>query len=275
MTPRVGFIGLGSQGAPMARRIVEADYPTTLWARRPASLEQFTGTAAKVAGSPAELAASSDLVCLCVVSDADIDEVAHGDQGVLAGLGEGGVLVVHSTVHPGTCRALAAKAAEQGVAVVDAPVSGGGHAAAEGRLLVMAGGDDAVVERCRPVFATYADPVVHLGDLGAGQVAKLLNNLLFTANLATAAGTLTLGRALGVDPVRLGEVITHGTANSFALGRVVSAGGTLDRIAEHAGALLRKDVGLVAELAEAAGATGGPALTAADATLNLMDQPRS
>src|ERR1700756_5427814 len=136
----VGFIGLGSQGAPMAGRIIEAGFPTTLWARRPASLEPYADTAAKVAGSPAELAASSDLVCLCVVA-------------------------IHSTVHPKTCHALAKKAGAQGVSVIDAPVSGGAPAVAERRLLVMVGGDADVVDRCRPVFETYANPIVHLGDL--------------------------------------------------------------------------------------------------------------
>ncbi|TKG70852.1 NAD(P)-dependent oxidoreductase [Prauserella endophytica] len=271
---RVGFIGLGSQGAPMARRIVDAGYEVSLWARRPASLEPFTGTTAKAAGSPAELGAVSDLVCVCVVSDADVEQVTSGEDGVLAGLREGGVLAVHSTVHPDTCRRLAERAAARGVAVVDAPVSGGGPAAAAGSLLVMAGGGEAVVERCRPVFETYGDPVVHLGDLGAGQLTKLLNNLLFTANLATASSTLALGQAFGVDPRRLGEVVSHGTANSFALGRIIAAGGTLDRIAAHAGALLRKDVGLVADLASADGATPGIVLAAADAALAAMDRPR-
>ncbi|HXS86072.1 MAG TPA: NAD(P)-dependent oxidoreductase, partial [Mycobacterium sp.] len=162
----VGFIGLGSQGGPMAGRIVDAGFPTTLWARRPASLEPFADTAATVAGSPAELAAASDLVCLCVVGDADVEQVVTGDNGVLAGLKPGGVIAIHSTVHPKTCHALAERAAAQGVSVIDAPVSGGAPAVAEGRLLVMVGGDDDVVERCRPVFASYAEPIVHLGALG-------------------------------------------------------------------------------------------------------------
>ena len=191
---QVGFIGLGSQGGPMARRIIEGGYPTTLWARRPATLEPFADTAAKVAESPAELAAASDLVCLCVVGDADIDEVTDGEHGLLAGLKPGSVIAVHSTVHPDTCKELAKKAGAQGVSVIDAPVSGGGPAAAEGRLLVMVGGEADVVERCRPVFETYADPVVHLGDLGSGQTTKLLNNLLFTANLGTAATALSLAK---------------------------------------------------------------------------------
>jgi 3-hydroxyisobutyrate dehydrogenase-like beta-hydroxyacid dehydrogenase len=272
---RVGFVGLGSQGAPMARRIVAAGYPTTLWARRPATLEPFGGTAARTAGSPAELAAASDLVCVCVVDDAGVEQVVAGEDGVLAGLGDGGVVAVHSTVHPDTCRRLAARAADRGVTLVDAPVSGGGIAADAGTLLVMVGGDAGTVERCRPVFATYGDPVLHLGPLGAGQLAKLLNNVLFTANLGSAVALLDLGRSLGVEPGELGRAITHGTASSFALAHVVDAGGTLDRIAAHAGGLLQKDVRLVADLAEASGAVGGEVLAAADATLERIGYPRS
>lgn len=271
---RVGFIGLGSQGAPMARRIVEGGYPTTLWARRAASLEPFSDTAAKFAESPADLGRASDLIGLCVVGDADVEEVIRGDNGVLSGMQPGGVIAIHSTVHPDTCRKLAQDCADRGVSVIDAPVSGGGPAAAAGTLLVMAGGQADVVERCRPVFETYADPVVHLGDLGSGQVTKLLNNLLFTANLGTAATALALGKQLGVDTDRLAEVVTRGSANSFALNSIRGSGGTLDRLAGLAGALLQKDVRLVSDLAEKASATPGAVLDAADAALALMDHRR-
>ena len=271
---RVGFIGLGSQGGPMARRIIDAGFATTLWARRSAALEPYAHTAAKVAGSPAELAAASDLVCLCVVGDGDVTEVATGAQGLLAGLKPGGVIAVHSTVHPDTCRDLADRAAAQGATVIDAPVSGGGPAAAEGRLLVMVGGDADAVERCRPVFETYADPVVHLGGVGSGQVTKLLNNLLFSANLGTAATALTLGEALGVSRERFADVISRGSANSFALNSIKGSGGTLDRLAGLAGSLLQKDVRLVADLADKAGAAPGAVLDAADAALAIMEHPR-
>jgi 3-hydroxyisobutyrate dehydrogenase-like beta-hydroxyacid dehydrogenase len=270
---RVGFIGLGSQGGPMARRIVEGGYPTTLWARRPAALEAFAGTSAEIAKTPAELAAASDLVCLCVVGDADIDEVTCGPDGLLLAMTSGSAIAVHSTVHPNTCIELAKKAAPQGVSVIDAPVSGGGGAAAEGRLLVMVGGDTGVVERCRPVFETYADAVVHLGELGSGQTTKLLNNLLFTANLATAAGALSLARALGVEPDRLTEVVSRSSGNSFALNALGGIGG-LDRLAGVAGGLLQKDVRLVVDLADRVGANGGAVLDAADAALTLMEHAR-
>jgi 3-hydroxyisobutyrate dehydrogenase-like beta-hydroxyacid dehydrogenase len=280
-TLRVGFIGLGSQGAPMARRIIGAGYPTTLWARRPGTLEPFAGTGARPAGSPAELAAASDLVCVCVRDDADVEAVVDA---VLGGLAAGGVIAVHSTVHPDTCRRLAERAQASGVGLIDAPVSGGGPAAEAGRLLVMVGGDDETVQRCRPVFASYGDPVVHLGPVGAGQVTKLLNNAAFTAHLGVAASLLALGQSLGVDQLRLADVISHGSGDSFALQRVASAGGTVARIGEHAGHLLRKDVRLIAEVAAAPAAADGagqrPAdrgdtlLAAADAALALMNVGR-
>ncbi|MFJ8105757.1 NAD(P)-dependent oxidoreductase [Streptomyces sp. NPDC096132] len=262
---RVGFIGLGSQGAPMARRIVTAGFETTLWARRPATLAPFEGTPARTAGSPAELAAASDLVCLCVVDDGDVEQVA---ERVLAGLRPGGIIAVHSTVHPDTCRRLAERAGARGVAVLDAPVSGGGRAAEEGTLLVMVGGDPEAYAACRPVFAAHGDPVAHLGPVGSGQLAKLLNNLLFTAQLGLAADTLALGGRLGLDRDGLGRILPRGSSASFALERVVDAGGTLDRIAAHAGGLLAKDVRLLTEAAGTAGA--GAARDAARAALAAM-----
>lgn len=271
---RVGFIGLGSQGAPMARRIVEGGYETTLWARRAASVEPFSDTAAKVAGSPAELAAASDLVCLCVVGDDDVRQVLAGDTGVLAGLSPGGIVAIHSTVHPDTCREIAETAAAAGVTVIDAPVSGGEPAATAGTLLVMVGGDEQVVERVRPVFATYADPIVHLGGVGSGQVAKILNNLLFSANLGAAMSTLELGEALGVPRERLCEVITRGSATSKALNSIAMFGGTLDNLAPIAGALLQKDCRHAASLADTASAPQGAVFDAADAALTLMNHAR-
>ncbi|WP_067693722.1 NAD(P)-dependent oxidoreductase [Nocardia jejuensis] len=268
---RVGFIGLGIQGGPMARRIAEAGHPTTLWARRPEALEPFRDSGAGFASSPAELAAASDLVCLCVVSDDDVRDIVTRPDGILAGLAPGGVIAVHSTIHPDTCAELAETARSHGVSLIDAPVSGGGPAAAEGTLLVMVGGEDAVVERCRPVFDSYARLVVRLGEVGAGQVTKIINNLLFTANLATAVSTLELGESLGLDPKRLGELISHGTANSFALGRVI-AGSGLGSIAAHASGLLRKDVGLAADLAARAGTKDGIVFDAAHDTLAVMDR---
>jgi 3-hydroxyisobutyrate dehydrogenase-like beta-hydroxyacid dehydrogenase len=271
---RVGFIGLGSQGGPMARAIVDAGYETTLWARRPASLEPYANTAAKVAATPAGLAAASDVVCLCVVGDDDVRELTDGEQGILAGMAPGGTIVVHSTVHPDTCREIAEKARVKGISMLDAPVSGGAPAVEAKQLLVMVGGADVDVAKCRPVFETYADPIVHLGPLGAGQVTKILNNLLFSANLGSAISLLGLGESLGLARGKLCEVITRGSANSKALGSIALFGGTLDNLAPVAGALLQKDVRLAADLASAAGVGQEAVFDAADAALKSMGYPR-
>lgn len=273
---RAGFIGLGSQGAPMARRIAGAGFPLTLWARRPATLEPFADTGAKTAGTPAELAADSDVIGLCVRDDDDIAEVTGGSDGVLAGVAPGAIIAVHSTVHPDTVRELAAAAGRRGAFVLDAPVSGGAPAATAGTLLVMAGGEAEHVERARPVLQAYGNPVVHLGPLGSGQLTKLLNNTLFTAQLATAASLLAVGAALDVDPAGLAQVLSSGSGRSFALSTVAGAGGTLERIAGHAGPLLAKDVRLTVAVAHAAGlnVSAEPVVAAADAALAMMNVSR-
>jgi len=271
---RVGFIGLGSQGGPMARAIAEAGHPTTLWARREASLEPYADTDAKTAATPAELAANSDIVCLCVVGDADVEELADGPDGLLAHMAPGSILVVHSTIHPDTCKNLAERAAAQGISVVDAPVSGGAPAVEQKQLLVMVGGDEADLEKCRPVFESYANPIVHLGPVGAGQVTKILNNLLFTANLGSAMSALELGESLGVSRTKVCEVLSGGSANSKALGSIAIFGGTLEHLAPIAGGLLQKDVRLAADLAQNASAPEGAVFNAADNALGLMDHPR-
>ena len=269
---RVGFIGMGDQGGGMARRIVEAGYPTTLWARRAATLEPYADTSAAVASSPAELAAAVDLLCLCVLSDADVEQVLV-EQGALAAMAAGSVVAVHSTTHPDTCRRLADQAAERGVTLIDAPVSGGGQMALERRLLVMVGGDDETVERCLPVFETYGDPVIHLGPTGAGQVAKLLNNLLFTAHLGTASNAFTLGSALGVEPGPLAKVLQHGSARSYGLDVVTNMGFTAATGSAHAGPLLQKDARIIVDLAGPDAPYGGLLATADDA-LAIMEHPR-
>jgi 3-hydroxyisobutyrate dehydrogenase len=271
---RVGFIGLGSQGGPMARRIVEGGFDLTLWARRPASVAPYADTAAKVAATPRELAATSDLVCVCVIGDDDVRQVLGGEDGVLVGLAPGAIVAIHSTVHPDTCREIAETAAAQGVTILDAPVSGGGPAAGEGTLMVMVGGEESDVERVRPVFATYSDAIVHLGELGSGQVAKILNNLQFTANLGSAMSTLELGDALGISRQRLCEVLNRGSATSKAISSITMFGGTVEGLAPIAGALLQKDVRHAASLAGSASAPEGTVFTVADTALEAMDHRR-
>jgi 3-hydroxyisobutyrate dehydrogenase len=212
---RVGFIGLGDMGGAIATRIIAAGFPTVLWARRPEALARFDGVEA--APSPAELARAVDLIAICVWSDDDVREVLEGETGAFAGCRPGTVIAIHSTTAPATCRELAAAAAERGVVVIDAPVSGGPDAALEGALVVAVGGDETVIERCRPVFATFADLVVHVGSVGSAQVAKLVNNALFCANFALGDDALELGEALGLDPGALAQVLMRGSGRSLGV----------------------------------------------------------
>jgi 3-hydroxyisobutyrate dehydrogenase len=245
----VGFIGLGSQGAPMARRIVESGFPLTLWARRPQSLEPFSDTSAVSAPSPAALARDCSVVCICVTGDDDVDDVVLGTDGVLAGMAPGGTVVIHSTVHPDTCIHLSQRAGEREVALLDAPVSGGGPAAAEGTLLVMVGGDVAVLDRVRPVLATFGKPIMHLGGVGTGQIAKLANNLIFTAQVALALETFAFVDALGLDRVAMAQVFERGSGASRAASVLASSGFELSGLAKVAGPLLQKDFRLIVDVA--------------------------
>jgi 3-hydroxyisobutyrate dehydrogenase-like beta-hydroxyacid dehydrogenase len=249
----------------MARRIIEDGFPTTLWARRPESLEPYDGTDAAFAADRRALSAASDVLCVCVIGDADVDEVLRGDDGALAGMAPGGIVMIHSTVHPDTCRRLQNDFPE--LRFVDAPVSGGGHMAAAKALLVMVGGDDDVIERCRPVLNTYANPLVHLGGLGAGQAAKLLNNSLFTAHLGLAASTFAIAGALGVDLDALTTVLAAGSGRSYAAEVIANSGHSLSVMAELAGRLLAKDVGILADMIEP---DAPPLLQAATATIAAM-----
>ena len=206
----------------MARRVIEDGFPTTLWARRVESLEPFGDTGAACATELRALGAASDVLCLCVTGDADVDEILRGDEGALAGMAPGGIVVIHSTVHPDTCLHLQADYAD--LHFVDAPVSGGGHMAATKALLVMVGGERDPIERCQPVFETYANSVIHLGGLGAGQAAKLLNNSLFTAHLGLAASTFAVAGSLGVDLDALTDVLSAGSARSYAADVIANLG---------------------------------------------------
>jgi 3-hydroxyisobutyrate dehydrogenase len=262
---RVGFIGLGSQGGPMARRIAESGVDTVLWARRPERLRAFEDTGATFAESPEDLAKLSELICVCVVNDGDVAEVYGQMERALS---PGKILAIHSTVHPSTCRDLAAKAADQGVTVIDAPVSGSGASAAAGTLLVMMGGDEAVCERVRPVFETYGNPVVRVGDVGAGQLAKLVNNASFIAGLTLAQNALDLGSTLGIEREALVTVMNSGSGGSYAFGILSQIG--LETLGASGAPLLRKDIDILASVAKERNVETGRLVDVANVILRRM-----
>jgi 3-hydroxyisobutyrate dehydrogenase-like beta-hydroxyacid dehydrogenase len=259
----------------MAQRIIDAGYPTVLWARRAETLAPFADTTARPAETPAELASQVDLVAICVVDDNDVSDVIQRSDGVAAGLRPGAMVAIHSTIHPERCVALGEELGAIGVSVIDAPVSGGGIAAAEGRLLVMVGGDDPAFERALPVLSTFGDPVRLLGPLGSGQVAKLVNNLLFTAGLSLAHDAIELGSALGLDAGALTSVLQSGSARSFALDTYTGfrqAGLSAPGL-ESVARLLRKDVDIAGALAVAHSAPVGRLVEVADELLALLGRP--
>ena len=268
-----GFIGLGSQGAGMAQRMIDMGLPTVLWARTTTALEPFRGRA-EFAADPAELGRKSDVVGICVTDGAAVRDVALGPTGVLAGMAAGSMLAVHSTVGTDECAEIATVAARRAVDVIDAPVSGGGAAAAAGTLTVYVGGAEASVERARPVLESYGDPVLHMGALGSGLRTKLINNLLNAAHFGLAHDAMAVGEAWGLDRRQLADALKSGSGRSFSLEIFVGLG-SFHPIADHVGPLLSKDVGLFTGEARTPVTDEGRALlAAADRFLALVDYPR-
>jgi 3-hydroxyisobutyrate dehydrogenase len=257
----VGFVGLGSQGGPIARRILDTGHATVVWARREAATDEFRSAGAAVAADLADLGARSDVLGVCVVDDDDVRSVLLGPSGALQAMRPGSTVLVHATLHPDTCRELEAVASASGVHLLDAPVSGGGAAAAAGTLLVLVGGDATSLSRVRGVVASYGDPIIHVGGMGAGQLAKLVNNALMAAQLALADDAASLARQLGLDADTLVGALGHGSGSSFALGVFGRLGG-LDGFG-HGATLLAKDIGILAAVASAAGIDRAPLVDAA------------
>lgn len=237
---RIGFIGLGSQGGPMAMRIVHAGMPLTVWARRPEALEPYQEQGALGAPDIEALGAQCEHVSICVVDDGGVRAIC--DE-LIPAMKAGSRIAIHSTVLPETCDTIAAQASARGIAVLDAPVSGGGGAAAAGTLTVMCGGDAATFAACRPIFETFAGTLVHLGPLGSGQRAKIVNNALMAANMGLAHAAMAVGAELGIDRAALTELIKASSGRSF--GFEVYARLPTPTAFAHGASLLVKDVGFL------------------------------
>lgn len=240
MSKTIGFIGLGSQGGPMAQRIIDAGFPTLLWARRPNSLAPYANTKARTAASLAELGAACDFIGICVTDDAAVTEICTA---LRPHMRPGGIIAIHATILPQTCIELAESFAAHGIALIDAPVSGGGEGAANGTLTVMLGGDAKAVADARPVFECFAGLILHLGPVGAGQNAKLVNNTLMAATLALADAALNAGAALNIDRTALIELIKVSSGRSFAFD--VRARMPDPSVFTHGAKLLHKDINLL------------------------------
>ncbi len=214
---RIGFIGLGTMGAPMARRLVEAGHDVTVHNRTREREEPLAALGAKRAASPRACAEGAELVVTMVSDTPDVQAVVLGEQGAALGMERGSVLVDMSTIAPATTRRIAAALAEHGVAMLDAPVSGGSEGAERGTLSIMVGGEAAALERARPALEVLGTTITHVGPSGAGQVAKAVNQTIIAGTYAAVAEGMALALAAGIDVEAALRALGGGAAGSWVL----------------------------------------------------------
>ncbi|WP_067664290.1 NAD(P)-dependent oxidoreductase [Nocardia miyunensis] len=218
---RVGFIGLGDIGAPMAKRLLDWPGGLVVWDIRAEALEKFVARGAKAATSAAEVAEQCAVVSIVVVNDAQVRSVISGPDGILSTARPGTVVAVHSTISDDTAVDLARECAERGVEFVDAPISGGAAGAKEGNLAIMVGGTEAAYEKVREPFGRFAGLVVHAGEVGAGTRMKLARNLLHFVAFTAASEAQRLAEAAGLDITDLGKVVRHSDAVTGGAGAIM------------------------------------------------------
>lgn len=219
--PRLGFCGLGKMGLPMAQRLIEAGYRVALWNRSAQKAHALSATArgtSVAAATPADVAAQSDIVMLCLADHASVEAVAFGPQGLASGARRGASVVDHSTMAPAQAQALARRWREEtGGAWIDAPVSGGTAGAAAGTLAVMAGGDDASITHASAPMKAYAARATRMGESGAGQATKLANQVIVMTTIAAIAEATRLAQRTGIDAASIPTALAGGWADSVLL----------------------------------------------------------
>jgi len=213
---RIGFIGLGFQGAPLARNIVAAGYSLTVYDIRAEPVQDLVRAGATAAATPAQVAAASDLVIVCVLDDAQVIDVLAGSQGLLTRADPGMIIAVHSTILPETMRRAADLAATRGVELVDAPVSGSAKGAIEKTMSYMVGGSPKALEACLPVFRVSGNSITITGGVGTATVAKIAHQLVCCVNMMAVSEGLRLGAAAGVAREVLLQAFHAGFAQSKA-----------------------------------------------------------
>ena len=250
---RIGFIGAGRMGAPMVRRLADAGHRVRALGRDEHKRAAVADLGAQPADTAAAAVADAEVAIVCVFTD---DQVAELCPVLIDAMPDGAVLVLHTTGNPGTAETLTERGAARGIAVVDAPVSGGPHDIAAGTVTVFAGGDDDAVVTAGAALSAYADPVLHVGPVGSGQRVKLVNNALFAAQIGAVAEAVGLGDRLGIDEPTLLTALTHGSAASRALGGIAATGSAAGFIA-RVGEFIGKDVAVVRRTAAELGSDLG------------------
>ena len=248
--PRVGFLGLGTMGAPMATNLAKAAFPLIVWNRTASKMEPLLRLGAKAGKGPVQVAAEADLVITMVSQPQDVEAVVLGPDGALAGLRSGSVLIDMSTVSPATSRKLAGAVTTKQAEFLDAPVVGSKGPATEGTLVILVGGLPTTLERVRAVLAAMGKTIIHAGQVGAGSALKLATNLMLAHLAAGFAEGLLLVERAGLDPQRYFEVLE---ASTFRSPWYRTKGGTMakrDFAVHFALKHMRKDLRLMQELAE-------------------------
>ena len=214
---KIGYIGLGLMGKSIARNILKAGFPLVLQNRSRGPVEELVSEGAKPAASPAEVAAQVDVVFTNLPDSPDVEQVALGEEGIIEGAHAGLIFVDNSTIKPATARKIADVLAERGVMCLDAPVSGGDIGARQGTLAIMVGGPAQAFERVRPVFQATGKTITHVGEAGAGQIAKAANQIMVAAQMVAMAELLIFAQKAGADPRKVTEAIRGGAAQCWTL----------------------------------------------------------
>ncbi len=217
MQIRVGYIGLGLMGKPIARNLMKAGFPLTVHNRSRGPVEELAAEGAAPAESPQEVAEQSDVVFTNLPDSPDVEQVVLGPRGVIEGCRPGMIFIDNSTIKPETARAIAAALAEKEVAALDAPVSGGDVGAQAATLAIMVGGPQEAFERAMPLFQAMGKTITYVGESGAGQVAKACNQVMVAAQMVAMAELLLLAQRSGVDPRRVVDAIRGGAAQCWTL----------------------------------------------------------
>jgi 3-hydroxyisobutyrate dehydrogenase len=217
MGEKIGFIGLGIMGSGMAMNLLKAGHDLTVWNRTPERVEPFIAAGAAAAENPAGLAAKTDIIMICVSDTPDVEQVILGENGVLEGAGAGNLVIDHSTISPHATVRMSRALAEKGVHMLDAPVSGGNEGAERGTLSIMVGGEPEQVERARPVLEAVGRAITHVGEIGAGQTAKLVNQILVVVTALAVSEGLLFAQAGGLDLEKTLEAVKDGAAGSWML----------------------------------------------------------
>lgn len=217
MSERLGFIGLGIMGRGMARNLLKAGFDVRVWNRTASRMEELAAAGAGTATSPADLAAQCDILFVCVSDTPDVEAVILGEKGVIHGAAPGSLVVDHSTISPHATQIIAARLAEKGIHMLDAPISGGSEGAARGTLSIMVGGEAGQLERAMPYLQAMGKTITHVGGHGAGQMVKLVNQILVVGNALAMCEAFIFAQAGGLDMDRTLQAVEGGAAGSWML----------------------------------------------------------